>query len=514
MSTAPLVEGGDAPDSAAGTAGGATPDYRTTVSDDGPRHQLPSSATRVTLGTQIDGEENGQPNAAATGDDNTGTPDDEDGVALSPLTTAAAAGNNYSVTVTGSNTTASPATVACWADWNRDGTFAAAERVTGATVAGGAGAFTRNLTWTLPVGFSPAVGTDYYLRCRISTDTGATAGSANWAANPTPDGDGRALVDGEIEDYRLVVTAALDVVKSVTTVNGSPATPATVVTPGAVIGYSIRLTNPGPSPVTTTLTETIGNNVTYTGTGEGWTCPSGTDPGDQCTRNVTVGGGATTTVTFTVTVASPLPAGVTSIGNAVATSQGTCAACQVSNPAGTPGISLVKSASPSTYGAGDVVTYTFTTTNTGTTTLSGVRVSDTGLTGLSALSCTPAAPATLAPGDVLTCTGTKTMTQADVDAGAVTNTATATGTPPGGGPEVTDTDDETVTAAATPSISLVKTADSATYSAGDVVTYTFTTTNTGTTTLSDVEVSDTGLTGLSALDCTRLPRRPWHRVRS
>ncbi len=127
--------------------------------------------------------------------------------------------------------------------------------------------------------------------------------------------------------------------------------------------------------------------------------------------------------------------------------------------AGTPGISLVKSARPPTYGAGDVVTYSFTTTNTGTTTLSGVRVSDTGLTGLSALSCTPGAPATLAPGEVLTCTGTKTMSQADVDAGAVTNTATATGTPPGGGPDVTDTDDETVTSDGTPGIELVKTAD-------------------------------------------------------
>ena len=88
-----LLESGDAPDSAAGTAGGAIPDYRTTVSDDGPRHQLAATAaTRVTLGTQIDGEENGQPNVAATGDDNAGTPNDEDGVSLSPLTTTATQG--------------------------------------------------------------------------------------------------------------------------------------------------------------------------------------------------------------------------------------------------------------------------------------------------------------------------------------------------------------------------------------------------------------------------------------
>ena len=298
-----------------------------------------------------------------------------------------------------------------------------------------------------------------------------------------------------------MVSAALDVAKSVTTVNGSPATPATVVTPGAVIAYTILLTNAGPASVTTTLTETIGNNVTYTGTGEGWTCPNGTDPGDQCTRGVTVGAGASTSVTFTVTVDDPLPAAVTTIGNVVTSSVGTCSACQVTNPAATAGITLVKTADPATYAAGDVVTYTFTTTNSGTATLADVEVSDTGLAGLGALDCTPAAPATLAPGAMLVCTATKTMTQADADAGAVTNTATATGTPPGGG-AVTDTDDETVTSAATAGITLVKTADPATYAAGDVVTYTFTTTNSGTATLADVEVSDTGLAGLGALDCT------------
>ena len=128
-------------------------------------------------------------------------------------------------------------------------------------------------------------------------------------------------------------------------------------------------------------------------------------------------------------------------------------------------------------------------------------MSDTGLTGLSALDCTPAAPATLAPGEVLTCTATKTMTQAEADAGSVTNTATATGSPPGGAAPVTGSDDETVKSAATPAIELTKSADQLTYLAGDVVTYTFNATNTGTTTLTDVEVSDTGLTGLSALDC-------------
>lgn len=169
---------------------------------------------------------------------------------------------------------------------------------------------------------------------------------------------------------------------------------------------------------------------------------------------------------------------------------------------GVPGIAFEKTADPATYVAGDDVTYSFVTTNTGTLTLSDVGVSDTGLTGLSALDCTPAAPAVLAPGEAQTCTATKTMTQAETDAGSVTNTATATGTPPGGVTPVTASDDETVLSAAEAGIGLVKTASPATFEAGDVVTYTFVATNTRGLTLTDVEITDTGLTGLSALDCT------------
>ncbi len=155
----------------------------------------------------------------------------------------------------------------------------------------------------------------------------------------------------------------------------------------------------------------------------------------------------TNTATATGYPAGGWPCGVTDTDDETVTADGR------------PWISLVKTADSATYSAVMWWMNTFTTTNTGTTTLSDVEVSDTGLTGLSAFSCAPGSPATLAPGEVLTCTGTKTMSQADVDAGAVTNTATATGTPPGGRPGVTDTDDETVTADGTPGIELVKTAD-------------------------------------------------------
>ena len=67
-------------------------------------------------------------------------------------------------------------------------------------------------------------------------------------------------------------------------------------------------------------------------------------------------------------------------------------------------LSVTKSATPSTgVVAGDIVTYTFSGQNTGTVTLHDVSVTDP-MTGLSAIDCTPTAPATLAPGATIDCT--------------------------------------------------------------------------------------------------------------
>ena len=49
------------------------------------------------------------------------------------------------------------------------------------------------------------------------------------------------------------------------------------------------------------------------------------------------------------------------------------------------------------------------------------------MTGLSAITCTPAVPATLAPAATISCTATYTVTQADVDAGSIVNTASVNG---------------------------------------------------------------------------------------
>ncbi|MDR6688321.1 putative repeat protein (TIGR01451 family) [Arthrobacter sp. 1088] len=104
-----------------------------------------------------------------------------------------------------------------------------------------------------------------------------------------------------------------------------------------------------------------------------------------------------------------------------------------------PLITLEKSADKTDLLAGETITYSFSSQNTGNVSLTNVAITDP-LTGLSALTYTwPGTAGTLLPGQTVTATATYIVTQADVDNGTLTNTATATGTPPTG-PAVTATD--------------------------------------------------------------------------
>jgi len=95
----------------------------------------------------------------------------------------------------------------------------------------------------------------------------------------------------------------------------------------------------------------------------------------------------------------------------------------------TPGLSVVKSATPTTVSrAGDRVSYSFVVTNTGNVTMSDIRVQDV----LSA----PAGPAltvtcptqSLVPDGTLTCTADQyVVTQADIKHGSITSTTTVSG---------------------------------------------------------------------------------------
>jgi uncharacterized repeat protein (TIGR01451 family) len=159
---------------------------------------------------------------------------------------------------------------------------------------------------------------------------------------------------------------------------------------------------------------------------------------------------------------------------------------------------------------GDVVGYELVATNTGNVTLTGVSIADP-LNGLSALTCDPAAPATLAPGATLTCTATYTIEQDDVDAGAVTNTANASATF-GSTPVNAAPASVTVTIPQHPSLALTKeatarngtsvTGDITDADLGDVITYTLVASNSGNVTLTGVTIAD-GLDGASTPVCNQ-----------
>ncbi|MFK7803941.1 MAG: hypothetical protein AB8G95_20070 [Anaerolineae bacterium] len=158
-----------------------------------------------------------------------------------------------------------------------------------------------------------------------------------------------------------------------------------------------------------------------------------------------------------------------------------------------------------TFSAGDIVTYTFTVTNTGDTTLENVRVNDP-LPGISTPICAPAQGSTLGLGGTMTCTATYTLQQPDINNGDVINTATATGMTPNG-ISVDDNSTASVIATEAPDITLDKTylsnADedsSNDVSVNDTLTYQFVITNSGNVSLTDIQVDDP-LPGLSTVSC-------------
>ena len=168
---------------------------------------------------------------------------------------------------------------------------------------------------------------------------------------------------------------------------------------------------------------------------------------------------------------------------------------------------------------GDVITYTYTVTNTGDVTVFDVSVNESAanFTGTGILP-TPVyvSGGTDEDGDAdledmvvgagtIVYSATYAITQDDINAGVVTNQATADGTDPLGGPvtddsddpaDVTSDDDPTdTTIPQDPSLAITKTSSldlgvDGVVSVGDVITYTYTVTNTGDVTVFDVSVNE------------------------
>ncbi|MBL86540.1 MAG: hypothetical protein CMO82_07765, partial [Winogradskyella sp.] len=173
---------------------------------------------------------------------------------------------------------------------------------------------------------------------------------------------------------------------------------------------------------------------------------------------------------------------------------------------------------------GDIITYTYTVTNTGNVTLFDINVTEDAadFTGTGILP-TPTYVSGGSDEDgeadledmivgsgTIVYTATYALTQADIDAGIITNQAVANGTDPLGGSVSDDSDDgddidgnteDDVTNTEiiqVPMISLIKTTlpledtngDGIAGSLGDIISYVFVVENTGNVTLTNIEVED------------------------
>ena len=197
------------------------------------------------------------------------------------------------------------------------------------------------------------------------------------------------------------------------------------------------------------------------------------------------GGSMTCTATHVVSQADFEAGSITNTGSVTGTpvigSLGAPATSQltVTITGQAPALRLTKTATPTTFShVGDVITYTFALTNSGNVTLTGpFAVTDP----LATVDCSGAA-ATLAPGASTSCTGTHVVTQLNIDLGSITNFAVGRGQF-GRRTVVSNIGTATVQAIQTVGLTLVKTADTSTYSLGQTIHYSYKLTNSGNVTI-------------------------------
>lgn len=141
--------------------------------------------------------------------------------------------------------------------------------------------------------------------------------------------------------------------------------------------------------------------------------------------------------------------------------------------------------------AGQVIGFTFTVTNDGATTVTGIAVTDAPAAPAGPLDAAPDCPVTtLAPSASVDCTASYTVTQADVDHGSLADEATASGTDAHGGPVTSAPASLRLPSTAVASLTLGPQPAPSSTTLGETVLLTFVATNAGDLTLDDVAITD------------------------
>ncbi len=292
--------------------------------------------------------------------------------------------------------------------------------------------------------------------CTITVDVTSTVngtyinGPANITTNLNPP------ANASLE----VIQPSIDIVKSITAVNGVAVTSDTdpdkvYTTVGDVITYSFVATNTTPkAPTNTTLNTNLTNvRITedaFSGVGDMSTLTCVPPQGSTLAS----GAKMTCTATYVVQQADIDNAPLTNVARATGTPavgpNVTDSDDEIIPATWTPALVLDKTASvvdvdqDGVTGLGDHIMYAFVVTNTGNVTVANITVVDDRLTQRNiTVTCTPT---TIAPTQVANCVANApyVIGQADVDAKKVINTAYSTGTDPKGGP-VRSNDDSTET---------------------------------------------------------------------
>ena len=475
---------GDAPD----------PSYPTLSASNGARHTLASGKY---LGSGVDADSNGQPNATATGDDINGS-DDEDGVVF---TTSLIQGNTANLNVTASTA----GKLDAWVDFNTNGNWSdLGEQVfTSQTLTAGVNA----LSIPIPAG---ATAGNTYARFRFSQAGGL---SFNGLAP-----------DGEVEDYQLTIITPPDLSTSTKADDDVDNAVSNLQT----ITYTVTVNNTGGSAATGISVDDVLNlnleNLSVTGFSNCGlpTNSSIANPPALHLTNISLAPSSSCVITFTsrVTAGAAGGTGIANTATISASAQGGSGATPSSDPLT---VTTVPNLSTSTHADDDgdntvtnsqIITYTVTINNTGNGTGNGISVDDildTNLENLTITSITncglpfdgsvlsPTVPneihlsgVSVTPGVPCVITYTVSVTSGAVGGTAIPNTITISPAIEGG-PGASKSAD-TVVVDGTINFTGSSKAENDTdniVSPGDTITYTVTIPNSGNTVASGVTMTDT-----------------------
>ncbi len=363
-----------------------------------------------------------------------------------------------------------------------------------------------NTTWTCtatPGSSCPATGTGDIATtvdlaaggsATFSVTTSATTAAPSTIVNTVTAAVGPDTVDPDPSNNTASATVGIDFTASLLV--NKTASVATAL-PGDTFSYTIVASNLGPAgldgvvvsdPVPSSLTA-----LSWTCTGAaGGVCDVASGTGSPLV-NADLPLGGSVTILLNVQVAANASGSILNVVTATAGFSGQSVTAQSSatvvvSPVVPPTAALtITKSTPATIFSkvGSVVTFTVVATNTGSSTLTNVTISDPNAT---LVNC---APVTLAAGQSLTCTATHVVTQADLDRGTLTNIASVSGVSPNGSTVSANSLAVVVPALPVSSLTLTKSSSATGFSrVGEQISYTITATNTGNVTLINVAISD------------------------